>query len=111
VTKSLCKVLEGLALNENIALPDAVKVIEEQAKERELSHPEWHKTEFSTLLDELVGQAKAAGEDMDDELVEELESDQEDAAEQEEEKGVVLDIIQIDKKMAEPNRDHIEMRR
>lgn len=77
VTKSLCKVLEGLALNENIALPDAVKVIELQAKERELAHPEWYKTDFSNLLDELVGQAKAAGADMDDELVEELESDHE----------------------------------
>ena len=57
VTKSLCKVLEGLSLNENISLPDAIQIIEEQAKERELANPGKGKTEFSTLLDELVGQA------------------------------------------------------
>ena len=28
VTKSLCKVLEGLALNESINLPDAIELIE-----------------------------------------------------------------------------------
>ena len=60
VTKSLCKVLEGLSLNTEIDLPDAVQIVEKQAKEREASHPEWQKTEFSQLLDELVGQARAA---------------------------------------------------
>lgn len=55
VTKSLCKVLEGLSLNQNINLPDAIQIIEAQAKERELAQPDKHRTEFSALLDELVG--------------------------------------------------------
>ena len=33
-TKSLCKVLEGLALNKSICLPDAIQLIDEQIKER-----------------------------------------------------------------------------
>ena len=58
MTKSLCKVLEGLSLNESIALPDAIITIEEQAKQRELNNPGKHKNEFSALLDELIGEEK-----------------------------------------------------
>lgn len=102
VTKSLCKVLEGLSLNENISLPDAIQVIEEQARERELARPGQGRTEFSTLLDELVGQARKveepdSGEDSDDDQLdkEEKAADKSDVQMQEE----VVDIIQVDKQM------------
>lgn len=35
VTKSLCKVLEGLSLNERISLPDAIETIDKVAKEKD----------------------------------------------------------------------------
>lgn len=66
VTKSLCKVLEGLALNESINLPDAIELIEVQVKERDAANPERQRTEFSTLLDELVGQCKEEPEEDDE---------------------------------------------
>ena len=77
VTKSLCKVLEGLALNESIQLPDAIKIIDDQMKERLLAHPEKQGTEFSALLDELIGKTK------NEEIEDDSENEEEDVAEEE----------------------------
>ena len=58
ITKSLCKVLEGLSLNETINLPDAIQTIDNLAKERDSVNQDKYRTEFSALLDELVGKEK-----------------------------------------------------
>ena len=97
VTKSLCKVLEGLSLNENISLPDAIELIEESAKERELAHPERGRTEFSSLLDELVGMARKEDEPNSDD--DDSDDDKAKAGQEEE----VVDIIQVDKQMKDEN--------
>lgn len=95
VTKSLCKVLEGLSLNEKISLPDAIEAIDKLAKEREKENPDRHRNEFSALLEELVGKVKEGedeeegSEDDDDEDNEKmLDGIKEDAE---------TDIIQIDR--------------
>ena len=108
VTKCLCKVLEGLALNENISLPDAIEIIERQAKEREMAHPERGRTEFSSLLDELVGKAS---KEEDADLTDEDESDEEKADAKDAPKEEIVDIIQVDKEMRNENDDDINMKR
>lgn len=108
VTKCLCKVLEGLALNENISLPDAIEIIERQAKEREMAHPERGRTEFSSLLDELVGKAS---KEEDADLTDEDESDEEKADTKDAPKEEIVDIIQVDKEMRNENDDDINMKR
>ena len=77
VTKSLCKVLEGLSLNTSIALPDSIAIIEEQAKIRELANRDKYKTEFTALLDDLVKLAHQKGENNDDAEMENTDSDDE----------------------------------
>ena len=54
MTKSLCKVLEGLSLNTSIALPDAIAVIEEQTQKKDQAYQEKYKNEFTLILDDLV---------------------------------------------------------
>ena len=108
VTKCLCKVLEGLALNENISLPDAIEIIERQAKEREMAHPERGRTEFSSLLDELVGKAS---KEEDADLTDEDESDEEKVDAKDAPKEEIVDIIQVDKEMRNENDDDINMKR
>ena len=104
ITKSLCKVLEGLSLNQEIDLPDAIQTIDSLAKERDLANPEKYRTEFSALLDELVGKAKdieeeeESGEE-DEDVDVELELGQEDAE---------TDIIQVDKQMRESNDEGLK---
>jgi len=88
VTKSLCKVLEGLSQNPSIALPDAVNDIEERAKQRGSGGAVGQQSGFSALLDELVGQVKDTDEAEDEEM---LDSEPE-VAEKE------TDVIQIDRK-------------
>ena len=90
VTKSLCKVLEGLSLNEHISLPDAVDIIEEKVKESHIANPHRQQTEFSTLLDELVSKATAKDGDKDGD--EEMESD----AEDEEKEEILVDEENVD---------------
>ena len=77
-------------------------MIEEQARQRELTHPEKGKTEFSALLDELVGQARKNNDPAFDDG-----DDHEDSDDVDEERGTkmdvdveeVVDIIQVDKQM------------
>ena len=76
------------------------------AKERDIARPDKYRTEFSALLDELVGKAKdieeeeESGEDHDEEDVDvELELGKEDAE---------TDIIQVDKQMRESNDEDLK---
>ena len=107
VTKSLCKVLEGLSLNDNISLPDAVDYIDMKTKESAEKNPERQRTEFSTLLDELVGQARKEDGDENEEEVEEEEEIVVDE--------VATDNIMVDKEMAEADeqqsKDAAKMKR
>ena len=103
VTKCLCKVLEGLSLNDQIQLPDAIDLIEQKAKEKEASNPERGQNEFSALLDELVSLAKAEKGDADMQS-DEGSSDDEDEVDAHEEHKVV-DVIQTDKEMRQEDID------
>ena len=85
VTKTLCKVLEGLSLNEQISLPDAVEAIDKLAKEREKENADRRCTEFSALLDELVGK----GKNVEAEEISESEDDENEEMQEE----AVTDII------------------
>lgn len=76
ITKCLCKVLEGLCMNENIALPDAVQIIEQKAEKVRLNSKK-KVNEFSSLLESLVKEAneKVFPDDADDQKQEEVDSD------------------------------------
>ena len=109
VTKSLCKVLEGLSLNEKISLPDAIQIIEAQAKQMELAQPERGRTEFSALLDELVGMApKDDDADASDEDSDEEQAKDKDTLEKDVE---VVDIIQVDKEMRNEQQNDVNEKR
>lgn len=107
VTKSLCKVLEGLSLNENISLPDAITTIEEQAKEMDKEGKS--RTEFTALLDELVGKSKETeGDDEDDEDMEDSDLDEDKDGDKEVAKAS-MDVILADKEMKEKDVEEKRM--
>jgi hypothetical protein len=104
ITKSLCKVLEGLSLNETINLPDAIQTIDKLAKERDSVNQDKYRTEFSALLDELVGKEKVIDDeeesvDEDGQIDVELELGKVDAE---------TDIIQLDRQMQESNEKDLK---
>lgn len=105
VTKSLCKVLEGLSLNEKISLPDAIETIDKLAKERDQGNPDRYRNEFTTLLDELVGKAKEV--DGDEEGSEEDDKDDEEMLDGVQEEAET-DIIQIDRQMQEKQENDLK---
>jgi hypothetical protein len=70
ITRCLCKVLEGLSLNNTLELPDAVVTLEKKAAEKEAKEASGNKgkgkgkrvNELTSMLEELV---KEIGEDDD----------------------------------------------
>lgn len=94
--------LEGLSINEDIALPDAIETIAVQAAEREKLHPDRYKNEFTSLLDELVIEGKKSGEiDDEDEDNENDGEDSENDVKANLQDEAAIDVIQIDRKMRE----------
>jgi len=95
LTKCLCKVLEGFAQSEVIAIPDAVATITQKAA-TEAKKP----NEFSALLKEMVSRAKTA-DAKEEEDVDMEASDEEEESEEEDAEAAEFDIIQASKRQME----------